>query len=164
VLSYETTTKEGYRIYRSNPDVCRHCPFLKQCTESKDCTKRISRHIWAHYLEEADHLRHTDENRKIYGQRKETIERVIADLKEKHGMRWTTLRGVRKVTMQAMLTFAAMNLKKMAIWLWRKDRPANCNRWFSLNFIISMKQTPAALERMREFVISLARSGGSGQD
>ncbi|MDQ0341059.1 hypothetical protein J2S00_003903 [Caldalkalibacillus uzonensis] len=44
--------------------------------------------------------------------RKETIERVFADLKEKHGMRWTTLRGKKKNTMQAMLVFAAMNLKK----------------------------------------------------
>jgi len=60
VLSYETTTKEGYRMYRSDPEICRNCPFLKQCTESRDCTKRVSRHIWAHYLEEADHLRHTE--------------------------------------------------------------------------------------------------------
>jgi transposase len=119
VLSYETTTKEGYRMYRSDPEICRNCPFLKQCTESRDCTKRVSRHIWAHYLEEADHLRHTEKNRRIYAQRKETIERVFADMKEKHGMRWTTLRGLEKVTMQAMLTFAAMNLKKLATWLWK---------------------------------------------
>ena len=142
VLGYETTTKEGYRIYRSNPEVCRQCPFLKQCTESKDCTKRISRHIWAHDLEEADHLRHTETNRHIYEQRKETIERVFADLKEKHGMRWTTLRGIRKVTMQAMLTFAAMNLKKLAIWLWRKDRPADRDRWVGLIFIFSTTKLP----------------------
>jgi len=134
VLSYDTTTKEGYRIYRSNPEVCRQCPFLKQCTESKDCTKRVSRHIWAHYLEEADHLRHTEENRRIYEQRKETIERVFADLKEKHGMRWTTLRGLRKVTMQAMLTFAAMNLKKLATWLWRSGQPFNSNSWYGSIF------------------------------
>ncbi|SDF90160.1 hypothetical protein SAMN04244560_01422 [Thermoanaerobacter thermohydrosulfuricus] len=35
-------------------------------------------------------------------------------------MRWTTLRGKEKLSMQAMLVFAAMNLKKMATWLWRK--------------------------------------------
>ena len=77
VLSYETTTKEGYRMYRSDPEICRNCPFLKQCTESRDCTKRVSRHIWAHYLEDADHLRHTEKNRRIYAQRKETIEHEI---------------------------------------------------------------------------------------
>ncbi|WP_421617453.1 IS1182 family transposase [Brevibacillus sp. TJ4] len=122
ILTYETTNKDGYRIYRSNSQVCRSCPFLKQCTESKDYTKRVSRHIWADYLEEVDHLRHTEENKQIYSKRKETIERVFADMKEKHGMRWTTLRGLEKVTMQAMLVFAAMNLKKMATWLWKSGR------------------------------------------
>jgi hypothetical protein len=49
-------------------------------------------------------------------ERKETIERVFADAKEKHGMRWTTLRVLKKLYMQAMLTFAAMILKKLATW------------------------------------------------
>ena len=142
VLSYETTNKEGYRIYRSNPEVCRSCPFLRQCTESKDCTKRISRHLWAHYIEEADHLRHTEENRRIYAQRKETIERVFADLKEKHGMRWTTLRGLKRVTMQAMLVFAAMNLKKMATWLWKSGRPLDKHRSMMNIFIPFTKTLP----------------------
>nr|HPL54221.1 transposase [Bacillota bacterium] len=50
---------------------------------------------------------------------KETIERVFADMKEKHGMRWTTLRGLKRVSVQAMLVAACMNLKKMANWKWR---------------------------------------------
>jgi transposase len=130
ILSYETTNKDGYRMYRSNPEICRNCPFLNQCTESKDSIKRVSRHIWAHYIEEADHLRHTEENRQIYARRKETIERVFADMKEKHGMRWTTLRGLKKVTMQAMLVFAAMNLKKLATWLWKSDRPTDTHDYY----------------------------------
>ncbi|MGA8943832.1 MAG: transposase, partial [Thermoactinomyces sp.] len=36
--------------------------------------------------------------------------------------RWTTLRGKRRVQMQAMLLFAAMNLKKLANWRWRNRR------------------------------------------
>ncbi|MBG9796087.1 hypothetical protein ABD76_28130 [Paenibacillus dendritiformis] len=72
--------------------------------------------------DEADHLRHTEENKRIYAQRKETIERVFADLKEKHGIRRTTLRGLIRMSAQAMLVFAAMNLKKMATWLWKTDR------------------------------------------
>ena len=162
LLSYETTTREGYRIYRSNPDVCRNCPFLKQCTESRDSTKRISRHIWEHYLEEADHLRYTEKSRQIYAQRKETIERVFADLKEKHGLRWTTLRGLKKVTMQAMLVFAAMNLKKLANWLWRSGQPLDSHRRYCLIFlrwnIRWNKKTPTAITTMGrtwEFVFSL---------
>ncbi|WP_185113123.1 transposase, partial [Peribacillus simplex] len=53
-----------------------------------------------------------------------TIERVFADAKEKHGMRWTTLRGLKKLSMQAMLTFAAMNVKKMATWTWQGPKMA----------------------------------------
>jgi hypothetical protein len=46
----------------------------------------------------------------------ETIERVFADAKEKHGMRYTNLRGLRKVGHYLMLLFACMNLKKLALW------------------------------------------------
>ena len=119
LLTYTTTTKEGYRQYKSKPAACANCPFLSQCTESKDHTKLIQRHLWEEYVEEAEHLRHHLEVKEIYAKRKETIERVFADAKEKHGMRWTTLRGLEKLSMQAMLTFAAMNLKKLATWTWQ---------------------------------------------
>jgi IS5 family transposase len=118
-LKYTTTTKEGYRQYKSNPTICANCPFISQCTESKNNQKLIQRHIWEFYVEEAEHLRHTYEIKQIYAKRKETIERVFADAKEKHGMRWATLRGLKKLSMQAMLTFAAMNLKKFATWTWQ---------------------------------------------
>ncbi|NRD80993.1 IS1182 family transposase [Bacillus sp. BRMEA1] len=118
VLEYRTTTKEGYRQFFSNPTKCKDCPLLAQCTQSQNHQKLIQRHVWEKYLEEANHLRHTPENKIIYAKRKETIESVFADAKEKHGMRWTTLRGLKKLSMQAMLTFAALNLKKLANWTW----------------------------------------------
>ncbi|WP_346235867.1 IS1182 family transposase [Lysinibacillus telephonicus] len=124
VLKYTTTTKDGKRQYKSNPTQCVNCPLLTQCTSSKDHRKIIERHIWAHHVEEADHLRHQSDIKQIYARRKETIERVFADAKEKHGMRWTTLRGIKKLSMQAMLTFAAMNLKKLANWTWQASEMA----------------------------------------
>ena len=51
----------------------------------------------------------------------ETVERVFADAKEKHGMRYTPYRGLAQVTKWVRLKFAALNLKKLAIHL-RKDR------------------------------------------
>ena len=118
LLKYSTTNKEGYREYKSPKHTCATCSFLSQCTESKDHQKVVTRHIWQTHVEEADHLRHHQDVKTIYAKRKETIERVFADAKEKHGMRWTTLRGLKKLSMQAMLTFAAINLKKMANWTW----------------------------------------------
>ncbi len=83
-----------------------------QCTKSKNHQKLVLRHIWQDTLDEAEHLRHTDWNKEIYAERKETIERVFAELKQKHGLRWANLKGLEKNSMQAMLVFAAMNLKK----------------------------------------------------
>jgi hypothetical protein len=75
--------------------------------------------IFIKYIFRIRSMRHTYEIKQIYAKRKETIERVFADAKEKHGIRWTTLRGLKKLSMQAMLTFAAMNLKKLATWTWQ---------------------------------------------
>ena len=56
--------------------------------------------------------------KEIYAQRKETVERVFADAKEKHAMRYTHHRGLAAVTRWVRLKFAAMNLKKLANWSW----------------------------------------------
>ena len=50
--------------------------------------------------------------------RKETIERVFADAKEKYAMRYTQYRGLSQVTKWVRLKFAAMNLKKYALHKW----------------------------------------------
>ena len=49
--------------------------------------------------------------KELYRLRKEKIERVFADAKEKHGMRYTQYRGLAQVTNWVKLKFAAMNLK-----------------------------------------------------
>ena len=64
----------------------------------------------------------TEVGKAIYAQRKESIERVFADAKEKHGMRYTHHRGLARVTAWVRLKYAAMNLKKLAKWCW--NRPA----------------------------------------
>ena len=113
-LSYSTTTKEGYRNYKSEAKDCEGCPFKEQCTKSK--YKTISRHLWEEYIEMVDDLRHTDEWKEIYPQRKQTIERVFADWKERFSMRFTRLNGLQKNQHQALMSFACHNLKRMALW------------------------------------------------
>ena len=78
----------------------------------------MQRHIWKDYEELADDARYTPEYRELYKKRKETIERVFADAKEKHAMRYTQYRGLAQVTNWVKLKFAAMNLKKLAMWNW----------------------------------------------
>ena len=59
----------------------------------------------------AEQLRKTERAKRVYAQRKETIERVFADAKEKHAMRYTHHRGLAAVTRWVRLKYAAMNLK-----------------------------------------------------
>ena len=117
-LKYRTTNRDGYREYKSDPQICAGCPTRERCTHSKDCVKTVQRHIWKDYEELAEDARYTPEYQKLYGKRKETIERVFADAKEKHAMRYTQYRGLAQVTNWVKLKFAAMNLKKLAAWKW----------------------------------------------
>ena len=66
-------------------------------------------------------IRKTDLGKSVYARRKETIERVFADAKEKHAMRYTHHRGLAAVTRWVRLKFAAMNLKKLANWSWNNS-------------------------------------------
>ena len=118
-LKYSTTNRDGYREYKSDPNICAACPTRERCTHSRDCIKTVQRHIWKDYEELADDARYTPAYAQLYKCRKETIERVFADAKEKHAMRYTQYRGLAQVTNWVKLKFAAMNLKKLATWKWR---------------------------------------------
>ena len=116
VLNYSTTNREGYKEYKSKSCDCQKCEYIHKCTNSQNNVKVITRHIWEEYLEKVEDIRHTDGMKEIYAKRKETIERVFADAKEKHGLRWTKFRGLAKVRNYVRLVFAAMNLKKLTLW------------------------------------------------
>lgn len=133
ILEYKTTNRDGYREYKSDPEICRKCPTREKCTGSKDCVKTVSRHIWKDYVELAEDIRHTPKYQEIYKKRKETIERVFADAKEKHAMRYTPYRGLTQVTKWVKLKFAAMNLKKYATRRW-KDTSASMSSSYILQF------------------------------
>ncbi|QCH26990.1 IS1182 family transposase [Clostridium tyrobutyricum] len=120
ILKYSTTNREGYKEYKSNCCDCKNCDLISKCTNSKNKQKLVVRHVWENYLEEADHLRHEKYVKCVYKRRKETIERVFADAKEKHGFRFTHLRSLAKMKMEVTLTFACMNLKKLANKLWKR--------------------------------------------
>ena len=116
VLKYSTKNKEGYKEFKSNPELCKSCPYLSQCTESKAHQKVVSLHVWHDYMELAEDVRLSQRGKETYVLRSQTIERVFADAKEKHFMRYTNFRGLARLKMQVLLTFACMNLKKIAKW------------------------------------------------
>lgn len=116
-LSYTTTNRDGYREYKSKPYICKDCALREQCTHSAAFTKVVTRHVWQDDMDVAEHFRLSLGMREVYQKRKETIERVFADAKDKHGMRYTHYRGRAKLKFEIGLIFAAMNLKKLATWV-----------------------------------------------
>ena len=70
--------------------------------------------------------RHTLGMKELYSQRKETIERIFGTAKEKQGLRYTQMFGKARMEMKVGLTFACMNMKKLAKmkakWVSREER------------------------------------------
>ena len=150
ILTYSTTNREGYKEYKSNCKDCINCKFSFCCTESKNHTKLVIRHIWEEYIEKVEDIRHSEGIREIYSKRSETIERVFADAKELHGLRYTQYRGLAKLKMELTLKFACMNLKKLAVWKARNS--------FSALKILDLMKKINNFEKKREikkFLISL---------
>lgn len=68
-------------------------------------------------------------------------------------LRWTNLKGLEKNSMQTMLVFAAMNLKKLATWHWRNTKPtvpSPKNQY-------RKTKTPLSIISQRRFVYGLKR-------
>ena len=108
--------KTGYITYRSERQDCAECPLRNQCLSKSSPTKTLQRHLWQRYLDEVELIRATSYHTQYYPLRKQTIERVFGDGKEKYGLRYTRYRGLRKVQDHLYLLFASMNIKKMALW------------------------------------------------
>lgn len=114
ILKYSTTNRNGYREYKSCSEICATCPYLSQCTESKNHVKIVTRHIWEEYMEKCEDIRYTTGKKQLYELRKETIERIFGTAKENHGFRYTQMYGKARMEMKVGLTYLCMNLKKLA--------------------------------------------------
>ena len=136
ILRYSTTNRDGYREYKSCGYQCEKCPQISKCTESKNHVKVITRHVWEKYIEKAEDIRHVRGNKAIYQKRKETIERIFGTAKEHHGFRYTQYIGKARMEMKAGLTFACMNLKKLARFLGKNGLLNGQKRRFLRNFWI----------------------------
>jgi len=116
-LPYKTTTREGYKEYKSDSKKCENCPLLSQCTRSKNKVKVVTRHVWEEHKEKVRLNRLTKSGKILYKFRKEKVERSFADSKELHGLRYCRLRGLKNASEQVLLTAACQNMKKIATHL-----------------------------------------------
>ena len=77
-------------------------------------------------IEKCEDIRHTLGMKELYSHRKETIERLFGSAKENHGFRYTHLKGKALMEMKVGVTFACMNLKKLAGILQRREERNAC--------------------------------------
>ncbi|MCM3274342.1 IS1182 family transposase [Paenibacillus elgii] len=113
-LTYTTTDREGYRQYKSDPEICKGCPLLSQCTRSRNKQRILTRHVWQDSKEWVKQNGRSRSGKYLYRLRYQTIERSFADAKELHGLRYCRFRGKKKVLEQALMTAICQNVKKIA--------------------------------------------------
>ncbi len=106
-------TKDGAIEYKIHKDECGACPHKAVCLKQY-AFKTIRRHLYEDCLEKAREYRLSLEGKTIYKMRKETIERVFAEGKEKHGLRFTRYKGRQKNYDMRALLYACLNIKKLA--------------------------------------------------
>lgn len=76
-------------------------------------------------MEECEDIGHREGSKGLYAKRKENIERLLAQ----------QMRGTARMEMKVGLTFAHMNLKKLAGILYRKQHPTGSPTGFSIGFL-----------------------------
>jgi len=118
-LGYATTSRDGYRQYKSDPAVCRDCLLLHRCTQSRNHQKVMVRHVWEADRERINQNRLSRWGKRVYERRRETVERSFADAKQLHGHRYARYRGLSRVRSQCLLAAACQNMKKIALLLAR---------------------------------------------
>lgn len=123
-LTYRTTNREGYREYRSDSQVCQGCLLRPICTQNRQAQKTITRHVWEDSREQVRLYRLSPYGKELLKRRRETVERSFAESKELHGLRYARFRGLAKVQEQCLLTAAVQNMKKLAIYLDRREQRA----------------------------------------
>lgn len=125
ILKYQTTNREGYQVYVSDPAVCACCEKLSQCTHSKNHQKVIIRHVWESDKEQIRENRLSDRGNSIARHRSQSIERSFADAKQLHGFRYARFRGRIRVEAQCLMTALVQNVKKFALLLDRIGNPTS---------------------------------------
>ena len=73
----------------------------------------IPRHVWQDSLDDCTAFVRTDQGRRLYERRKETIERSFAEAKENHGLRYARMLGRQNTREQSFLIATVQNIKRL---------------------------------------------------
>jgi transposase len=99
-------------MYRTSSKVCNACPVKANCTNSR-YGRVVRRSIVQDFLDRAKALRSTPAYQKAMRKRSVWIEPLFGEAKQWHQLVQFRLRRLRKVNIQALLTAAGQNIKRL---------------------------------------------------
>jgi transposase len=103
------TEKVELQLYRGDEQVCRTCPSRGHCTGGKGA-RTISRGEHEEHIEALRERMKDEEAKKLYKQRKQTVELANADMKEHRCLRKLSGRGTTRAATQVGLVVLAHDL------------------------------------------------------
>jgi hypothetical protein len=117
ILTRRTESKKGW-VYRSTAKDCRHCKLRKRCLSEpvKSRSIMISNGYEALLRARRRHRNPDKTFRETYSRHRWKVEGMHGEAKTQHGLRRAVRRGLSNVAIQAYLTAAVINLKRLATY------------------------------------------------
>ena len=102
------------RVYRSSRKDCKHCKYLSKCTTSKCGYRVFEINDYYDVLKRAEFINTTERYKEAARIRQICTEPKFAEAKCYHGLRRFRYRNLAQVTIQTILTFICINIKRLA--------------------------------------------------
>jgi IS5 family transposase len=114
ILTRRTENNQGW-IYRSRAKDCRHCRLRKRCLNENVSSRSImiSNGYEALLRARRRHREPDKKFRKTYSRHRYQVEGMHGEAKTQHGLSRAVRRGLSNVAIQAYLTAAVINLKRL---------------------------------------------------
>jgi transposase len=106
------------QIFRASRRICKQCPLRQDCLPGAKAVRTIaiSDDYVALLRARRKHARQSPEDRRRYRRHRWIVEGRHGEAKTQHGLARAARRGLANVRIQAYLTAAVMNLKRLAKW------------------------------------------------
>lgn len=117
ILTRRTEDKKGW-VYRASAKDCCHCKLRRRClNETVKSRSVLIGHGYEALLRARRRHREPDTKfRQTYGRHRYQIEGMHGEAKTQHGLRRAVRRGLANVAIQAYLTAAVINLKRLVTY------------------------------------------------
>lgn len=110
---YDKTRGKYYRYYKGQS--CKDCPKKDKCTKMKDGFRYVKQFPFEKERRDMKEKMKTEEAKKVYNKRKETVEPTFGNIKENNGMLSFLTRNLKNVKTEFNLACIGHNLQRIKI-------------------------------------------------